>query len=132
MAFLAGWGVLKQPKKGARSQASSVLMQTQVPVIDNKLCKENYKRIGKLLSDAQFDNGVICAGFPNGGPSSCLGDSGGPLMIPIFENGTFPFYQIGIVSHGVGCGKPNKPAVYVNIANYIDWIKKKVDEEDVV
>lgn len=27
---------------------------------------------------------------------------------------------------GVGCGRPKVPAVYVNIAHYIDWIEKKV------
>lgn len=119
--------MLVQPKKGTRGQLSPVLMQTQVPVIENKVCREGYKRAGKLLADAQFDNGVMCAGFPNGGSSSCYGDSGGPLMVPIYQNGQFPFYQIGIVSHGVSCGKPKKPpVVYVNVAYYIDWIKRRV------
>lgn len=27
---------------------------------------------------------------------------------------------------GVGCGRPKVPAVYVNIAHYIDWIEEKV------
>lgn len=107
-------------------------MQAQVPVIANSVCKESYKKIGKLLADVQFDEAVMCAGFSNGGPSSCLGDSGGPLMLPIrHENGQFPFYQIGIVSHGVACGAPNKPAVvYVNVPHYIDWIEKKVDKQE--
>lgn len=74
--FVAGWGLLEQPKKGIRGQLSPILMQTQVPVIENAECKEDYKRIGKFLADAQFDDGVMCAGFRNGGSSSCLGDSG--------------------------------------------------------
>lgn len=98
--FVAGWGVLKKPKKGERAQINPILMETQVPVIENEVCKEDYKRIGKLLADAQFDENVMCAGYREGGSSSCLGDSGGPLMLPIFENGKFPFYQIGVVSHG--------------------------------
>lgn len=126
--FVAGWGVLEKPKKGTQGQLSPVLMETQVPVIENEQCKEDYKRIGKHLADAQFDDGVMCAGFREGGSSSCLGDSGGPLMLPMFENGKFPFYQLGVVSHGVGCGKPKVPAIYVNIAHYMDWIEKKVRE----
>lgn len=51
-----------------------------------------------------FNERVICAGIPEGGKDSCQGDSGGPLMLPIFnkEHKTFPFYQIGVVSYGVG------------------------------
>lgn len=74
--FVAGWGLLEQPKKGIRGEPSPILMQTQVPVIENEECKEDYKRIGKLLADVQFDNGVMCAGFREGGSSSCVGDSG--------------------------------------------------------
>lgn len=92
---------MKKPRKGERAQINPILMETQVPVIENEVCKEDYKRIGKLLADAQFDENVMCAGYREGGSSSCLGDSGGPLMLPIFENGKFPFYQIGVVSHGM-------------------------------
>lgn len=76
MFLIAGWGVLEKPKKGARGHLSPVLMQAQVPVVHNDVCKEGYKRIGKLLADVQFDKAVMCAGFLNGGPSSCYGDSG--------------------------------------------------------
>ncbi|MPC11212.1 Serine protease 41 [Portunus trituberculatus] len=34
--------------------------------------------------------------------------------------------QIGITSYGVGCGLPNKPGAYVNVAHYLPWIKKKI------
>lgn len=45
---------------------------------------------------------VLCAGIGSGGKDVCFGDSGNPLMVPIFENGRFPFYQIGVVSYGFG------------------------------
>lgn len=107
--FLAGWGKLEED--GERSQ---VLMQVQVPVVDNKACKDSYRRIGQVKLNRQFNERVLCAGHLYGGQDSCQGDSGGPLMLPIHDNGTFPFYQIGIVSYAVGCGLPYVPGVIMH------------------
>lgn len=124
--MLAGWGLVEEPRKGKHKQPSSILMQAQVPVVENESCKQNYKRIGKFLADVQFDDGVMCAGFADGGASACLGDSGGPLMLPIHSRGSFPYYQIGIVSHGVGCGRPNIQTFYASVIHYLDWIQKQI------
>lgn len=53
-------------------------------------------------ADFPFDDRVLCAGFDNGNKDSCQGDSGGPVMLPIHQNGSFPFYQIGVISWGEG------------------------------
>lgn len=93
-----GWGILLD---GLRV-TSAVPHQVQVPVVKNEDCKNNYLRYSKnfqFQGNAQFDDRVVCAGFSEGGRDSCQGDSGGPLMLPIAgANGTFPFYQIGIIS----------------------------------
>ena len=81
---------------------SEVLLQVQVPVIDNIDCKESYRRIRLLTLNRQFSDRVICAGHIDGGMDSCQGDSGGPLMLPIEENRKFAFYQIGGTNISIG------------------------------
>lgn len=78
--------------------------QLQVPVLANDECREQYKKQGKLISENQFSDVILCAGFLNGGKDSCQGDSGGPLMQPVFNppTKTHQYYQIGIVSYGIG------------------------------
>lgn len=119
--FIAGWGTLNVKKLDG---ASPILMQLQVPIITNKQCKESYKRIGQFDDNIQFDDRVVCAGYATGGKDSCNGDSGGPLMLPLENNGTFPFYQIGVVSWGEGCARPNVPGIYTNIQYHAEWIKE--------
>jgi secreted trypsin-like serine protease len=48
-------------------------------------------------------------------------DSGGPLV------DTSSGLQVGIVSFGEGCGRPDYPGVYTNISNIRDWIKEVAD-----
>lgn len=106
---------------------SPVLRQVQVPVVKNKWCKALHKKEDAVETDSQFDDRVVCAGHMEGGKDSCQGDSGGPLMLPITNgNGTFPFYQIGIVSWAVGCAQPNLPGVNTNVQYYAKWITKKL------
>ena len=121
--FLAGWGMTRE-----NGERSHVLMQVQVPVVNNKDCKETYRRHDRFESEIQFDDRVVCTGFENGGKGSAKGDSGGPLMLPIHQNSTFPFYQIGIVSYSEGTALPNIPSVNTNVQFYAKWIKKKLNE----
>ncbi|XP_076055274.1 trypsin delta-like [Oratosquilla oratoria] len=67
-----------------------------------------------------WTDNMICASAPN--KDSCQGDSGGPLII---ERSTGFWLQIGIVSFGQGCARPNPPGVYTNLANYESWIATK-------
>lgn len=82
---------------------SPILMQTQVPVISNEQCKKNYKKLAGYEVDPSFDDKIICTGLKRGGKDSCQGDSGGPVMLPIHRDGSFPVYQIGIVSILLRC-----------------------------
>lgn len=120
--FVAGWGRVQE---GGRS--SNILQQLQIEVLRNDECKEQYRKQGKLISEYQFGDAVLCAGNLAGGQDSCQGDSGGPLILPIFANGKFPVYQIGIVSYGIGCARTNTPGVYTRVQHFVDWIQEKVN-----
>ncbi|XP_026666905.1 trypsin-2-like [Ceratina calcarata] len=58
---------------------------------------------------------MICAGYMQGGKDACLGSSGSPLVANDI--------LYGIVSWGQGCGRPNYPGVYSNVANPRSWIE---------
>lgn len=115
--FVAGWG---KTTEGGKS--STILQQLQIPVVSNEECKEDYKRVGKFLSEDQFDNAVLCAGVRVGGKDTCQGDSGGPLMLPEIVNMEARFYLVGVVSYGIGCARPEIPGVYTRVSNFIEWI----------
>lgn len=119
--FVAGWGA--QSEKG---DAATILQQLQIPVHENVVCRDIYKSHGKFVSEEQFGSAAICAGIMAGGQDSCKGDSGGPLMMPMHENGKFAFYQIGVIAWGLGCGKENIPGMYARIPYYADWINEKI------
>lgn len=104
------------------------MLQAQIPVLENKVCKESYANDGKLNHELQFNSAVLCVGHLSGGVDTCHGDSGGPLMLPIHRNGQFPFYAIGVVSYGIGCGEPDKPGVYANVQHFAKWINDTLRE----
>lgn len=125
--FVAGWGLTNE-KNGTYPK---VLQHVQVPVVQNVECKKVFQRQKMLFDESvQFKEGQLCAGVKAGGMDACQGDSGGPMMLPIHGNGEFPFYQIGIVSYGDGCGRPNSPTIYTNVQHYADWIEEKLSLND--
>jgi secreted trypsin-like serine protease len=108
---VVGWGNMSES-----GGSSDVLRQVSIPVISNTKCKTfpNY---------ADVTNNMICAAHSQGGKDSCQGDSGGPLFMTLNGQKT----QVGIVSWGIGCARPNAPGVYTRLSNYIDWIAQKTN-----
>lgn len=105
---VSGWGLEAQNA----GDLSKVLQKVQVPVVDKKVCNRNY--------DGDIVAGMMCAGV--GGKDSCQGDSGGPLFARSGDN----FVQVGIVSWGEGCAKPNRPGVYSSVSYFAKWIESKM------
>jgi len=60
---------------------------------------------------------ALCAGAE--GRDACDGDGGGPLVCE--EEGQW--FQVGIVSFGIGCGRKGVPGVYTRVQAYHQWME---------
>lgn len=105
---VTGWGATGE------HQCPEILQEVVVPVIPHDLCVSTYADESQKITENMFCAGVL----KTGGRGSCSYDSGGPATI----DGVL----IGIVSWGKGCGQPEYPEVYTNVANYVDWIKNTI------
>jgi hypothetical protein len=110
-ATVIGWGQYEQGY-------ADTLRQVTLPFFSHERCKANYRGLSglDLVSD-----GMVCAGYENGGKNACFGDSGGPLMIA--TSAAPGWKQVGIVSWGsFFCGAAEYPNVYTRISTYQPWI----------
>lgn len=125
--FVAGWGSMFETETSTGLQRANILQQLQVPVIDTQICRDLHLKDGvdKIKADIMINEHIICAGgFRHKG--FFQGDSGGPLMLPIHQNESFPFYQIGIVSFSWGFARDKVPGVYTRVQYYAEWIKEQL------
>ncbi|MDM7950369.1 serine protease [Hydrogenophaga sp.] len=104
-ATVSGWG-----KTMERGWKSLDLMAVDVPLVDAGTCAK--------LHGGGLPPNVICAGALN--RDACRGDSGGPL----YRRQGNSAILLGVVSFGDGCGRADKPGVYVAVHAYADWIAK--------
>ncbi|KAF8776919.1 Tryptase-2 like protein [Argiope bruennichi] len=58
----------------------------------------------------------LCAGAE--GRDACDGDGGGPLVCRKKSR----WYQLGVISFGIGCGRRNTPGVYTRVQAFSSWI----------
>lgn len=116
-ATVTGWGEM------GGTDASDVLMEVAVAVVDRQTCQAAYAHLGYGVSI-----NMLCAGYPAGGKDTCRGDSGGPLIVP---DGLGNWKQIGIVSWGYyPCAQPDYYGVYTRVSNYATWISQQIGELD--
>lgn len=118
---MAGWG------KTEFKSLSNNLKEVQIPIHENQLCYEMCEHLWNFDEDS-FSDSVICGDTLNRSQGSSIGDSGGPLMLPIYQNGTFPFYQIGVSAFTWECGI-RYPSGYTSTQYYADWIQKMIKKE---
>uniref|UniRef100_A0A8D2E1V9 Serine protease 21 n=1 Tax=Sciurus vulgaris TaxID=55149 RepID=A0A8D2E1V9_SCIVU len=114
--WVTGWGDIKE-EEGLPSPYT--LQEVQVSIINTTMCNHLFHE-----SDFRYSiwGDMVCAGEAEGGKDACFGDSGGPLVCDL--EGLW--YQIGIVSWGVGCGRPNQPGVYTNVSQHFNWIRRLI------
>ncbi|MEW2611020.1 serine protease [Streptomyces sp. NPDC047880] len=106
---VAGWGANRE---GGSQQR--YLLKATVPFVSDAACKG----YGGLYSDL-VANEEICAGFDAGGVDTCQGDSGGPMFR---KDNAGNFIQVGIVSWGEGCARPEAPGVYTEVSTFASAI----------
>jgi secreted trypsin-like serine protease len=97
---IAGWGATRE--NGGQSR---YLLKASVPFVSDATCNSSSMYRGQVIAAEE-----ICAGYTAGGVDTCQGDSGGPM----FRNGV----QVGIVSWGAGCARPNRPGVYTQVSYF--------------
>lgn len=123
--FVAGWGETSES-----GTETTILQQLQVPVVEMNECQKKYleDRADPQRKNADcvpkskivFDEHVLCAGHLEGKKNQIyFGDSGGPLMLPVYENGTFAYYQIGIASGTEGINRFHHFTIYTSYAQIL-------------
>ena len=107
MLTVIGWGF--------QSEGSGIttpkLRQVDVPIVSKKDCVLPYP----LVTNSQ-----LCAGYDVSGKDSCGGDSGGALFY--HNKATNVIRQVGIVSYGRGCARPNLYGVYTRPSKFKNFI----------
>ncbi|GAA2604332.1 serine protease [Streptomyces violaceus] len=106
---VAGWGANRE---GGSQQR--YLLKATVPFVGDAACKA----YGGLYSGL-VANEEICAGFDAGGVDTCQGDSGGPMFR---KDNAGAWIQVGIVSWGEGCARPEAPGVYTEVSTFASAI----------
>ena len=110
---VAGWGTTSEG-----GNTSDVLMTVDLEAMADRTCRRSYGWVEK---------GQFCAGISEGGKDSCQGDSGGPLWWRNPEDNVD--YQVGIVSSGRGCARPQFPGIYAKIPAYNDWVNSMISSK---
>lgn len=107
---VTGWGALYEG--GAPTNR---LRAVDVTVLDRSQCNQRHWLGGLVRND------MLCAGSEDGSRDACQGDSGGPMSC--FDAQTHRYFLRGVVSWGIGCGKPQMPGVYTHITRLADWVR---------
>jgi Trypsin len=100
-----GFGRLEE---GAHED-SDLLQSVSMPYVPNDECFQAY-------GTSRINEAALCAG--QAGLDACQGDSGGPLFLA-----SQPQLQLGIISWGLGCARPNYPGVYARVSTGFPWIQ---------
>ncbi|WP_295641642.1 serine protease [uncultured Methylibium sp.] len=116
-ATVTGWGNTAP----AGQNFPEMLLEVIVPIVSLDTCHQRY---AGLKPPATVTPLMICAGYKRGGKDSCQGDSGGPLFVSTGKS----FFQVGVVSWGIGCAAPENYGVYARVSRFRDWIYAQVGE----
>ncbi|XP_031752073.1 acrosin-like [Xenopus tropicalis] len=112
--YIAGWGLVDDYFR----IRTDVLQEAKTELIANSRCNQSDWYNGRIK---EYN---LCAGFEHGGPDTCDGDSGGPLMCKRMKAKTY--YIVGIASWGGLCGHSYRNGVYTATQYFKEWILDKI------
>ncbi|XP_037942637.1 phenoloxidase-activating factor 1 [Teleopsis dalmanni] len=119
MFSVSGWGRTDLFNKYFINIHSPIKLKLRIPLVSRENCTKVLEKLGVKLGSKQ-----ICAGGEFA-KDTCAGDSGGPLMY--FDRKYSRWVAYGIVSYGfTKCGMAGYPAVYTNVAEYLEWIQHTI------
>nr|XP_029713667.1 phenoloxidase-activating factor 2-like [Aedes albopictus] len=118
-----GWGTTPQN----RTKYQHILKSMELPYRQKSDCEQILKRATRN-NRFKLDSSFICAGGEFG-QDTCQGDAGSPIIFPIPDTSDLRYFAVGMVSWGVGCGRPGIPSVNTDIGMFREWIDSKIDEE---
>lgn len=120
MGVYLGWG------RTSFEKFPTILKQAVVPLLSTR-------RVNKRdWYDGIVIDSELPAGYPKGGVSSCVGDSGGPLLVRSYNR----WVQAGIIAWAYGCSYEKLPTVTTRLSftgvindasiNYFQWIRDTI------
>ncbi len=116
-AVTMGWGIIGYETRPDLPgwKNPDILQELPLKIVADNECRNIYP-------DELTDN-MICASADNG-KGSCIGDSGGPLIVK--QNGEWVL--TGITSWGTdeGCATPGYPDVFTRVSKFKDFIYEHV------
>ncbi|XP_019885727.1 atrial natriuretic peptide-converting enzyme isoform X2 [Ooceraea biroi] len=114
-----GWGKKNDTEYAEYEPAVN---EVRVPILNRQLCNTWLAHRELNITD-----GMICAGYSDGGKDACQGDSGGPLLCQDKDDEE-KWFVGGIVSWGIRCAHPKLPGVYAYVPKYIPWIQTEISK----
>uniref|UniRef100_A0A4W3GEY2 Macrophage stimulating 1 n=1 Tax=Callorhinchus milii TaxID=7868 RepID=A0A4W3GEY2_CALMI len=103
---IAGWGETQG------TGDDEVLNILQMPVMSNRQCNGYHRGLVQPTE--------ICAGAISRAAGACEKDYGGPLAC--FTNECWVLE--GVIIPGRGCGRRNRPGIFIRVSMYVDWMNK--------
>lgn len=120
--MVTGWGQTGEIEAGQERDVRGQPMRSSLDLLEGRLRPVSARDCGRVAAYRRsLGPGAICAvGGDARQQDTCQGDSGGPL--------TMQGRLVGLVSWGVGCGRPGVPAIYTRVAHYAGWIRLVQDQ----